>query len=495
MIKNKLAELGLLDLFPEMDDEDFQLKHPILQQIERFKVLDSLKHFESVKQSVEKSQVYTTNDVKPIGKDRCIKLANIDFDEKHRILSIGKDAISKGKVAAVILSGGQGTRLGYNGPKGMYNLGLQSNKTIFQLHIEKIMKIRELSKNEGTGQLPKVPIYIMTSDLNDTIIRDYFNSVNFFGYPRDDIYFFEQGLMPCVSNDGKIIVETETSLSLAPDGNGGIYYALQLSGAISHMDGLGVEHLHVYGIDNVLTKSLDPLFLGICIGRGLDCGNKVVKRASKNEKVGVTTTIENRMHVLEYSELPAALADALDDGGNLLFGAANICNHYLSFKFLVNIVLPNLTAQYHLAPKKIPYLDPISRKTTTPIRYFLLLLFHNKFYYLIIYSNNGYKLEMFIFDVFPLAINWLVVEVERFDEFAPVKNEPGNSTDSPDTAIMLMSNQAKRWLLKAGAKLIDTNTENKKNEIYEISSLLSYEGEGLDHYNGIDISSPVYLKH
>ncbi len=493
MMKNRLVELGLFDLFPEMNDEEFQLNnHPIIQQIERFKVLDSLKHFESVKQSAEKSQEYSINDVKPITKDKSINLVDIEFDGKHRLVSIGKDAISSGKVAAVILSGGQGTRLGYNGPKGMYNLGLQSNKTIFQLHIEKIMKIREICKNEETGQLPKVPIYIMTSDFNDSIIRDYFNSVNFFGYPRDDVYFFEQGLMPCVSNDGKIIVETETSLSLAPDGNGGVYYALQHSGAISHMNGLGVEHLHVYGIDNVLTKSLDPLFLGICIDNGVDCGNKVVKRASKNEKVGVTTVVKNRMHVLEYSELPPALADALDDDGNLLFGASNICNHYLSFNFLVNTVLPNLTEQYHLAHKKIPYLDPVSRKTTTPTRYFLL---HTSQQYLtiLLYSNNGYKLEMFIFDVFPLARNWLVVEVERFDEFAPVKNEPGSNTDSPDTAIRLMSNQAKRWLLKAGANLINATTENNKNETYEISPLLSYEGEGLEHYNGIDISISVYI--
>ena len=370
--KDRLDQLGLLALFPELINEELQLNHPILQQLERFKVLDSLKHFESVKQSVQSVQSIQTNsinDIKPLDKDKCIKLTDIDYDEVRRIASIGKHAIGNGKVAAVILSGGQGTRLGYNGPKGMYNLGLQSNKTIFQLHIEKIMKIRELSKIEETSQLPKVAIYIMTSDLNDTVIRDYFSSVNYFGYPPDDIYFFEQGLMPCISNDGKLIVESEISLSLAPDGNGGIYYALQSSGAISHMKDRGVEYLHIFGIDNVLTKSLDPLFIGICIDRDIDCGTKVVKRASKSEKVGVTAVIENQMHVLEYSELPLTLADALDDDGNLLFGAANICNHYLSYKFLVNIVIPNLTTQYHLAPKKIPYLDPISRKTVTPTRY------------------------------------------------------------------------------------------------------------------------------
>jgi UDP-N-acetylglucosamine/UDP-N-acetylgalactosamine diphosphorylase len=172
----------------------------------------------------------------------------------------------------------------------------------------------------------------------------------------------------------------------------------------------GVEHLHIYGIDNVLTKSLDPVFLGACIEQSAECGNKVVWRAHKSEKVGVTAELDGRMHVLEYSELPPDLADAEDANGKLLFGAANICNHYLSVQFLTEKVFKDdkLSAVYHVAKKKIPFFDAALQETVTPS------------------EPNGIKLEMFIFDVFPLASRWVVVEGLRRDEFAPVKNAPGS---------------------------------------------------------------------
>jgi UDP-N-acetylglucosamine/UDP-N-acetylgalactosamine diphosphorylase len=234
----------------------------------------------------------------------------------------------------------------------------------------------------------------------------------------------------------------------------------------------GVGHLHVYGIDNVLTRSLDPAFLGVCIDNNVECGNKVVWRANKEEKVGVSVVIEGRMNVLEYSEIPIHLAEAVDTDGKLVFGAANICNHYLSVEFLVKKILPSLSGSYHLANKKIPYFDPVTLQTITPTQ------------------NNGVKLEMFIFDIFPLAENWIVVEVDREDEFAPVKNEPGNPVDSPDSARRMISSQAKQWLIAAGAILNDSDN----NAMCEISPLLSYGGEGLEQFNGVVIELPCYLK-
>jgi UDP-N-acetylglucosamine/UDP-N-acetylgalactosamine diphosphorylase len=184
------------------------------------------------------------------------------------------------------------------------------------------------------------------------------------------------------------------------------------------------EYLHIYGIDNVLTKSLDPVFLGLCIERRVACGNKVVWRANASEKVGVTVQSEGKMHIIEYSEIPTDMRDAADENGRLIFGAANICNHFLTVPFIVDAILPNLSSNYHSASKKIPYMDPVSKETVNPTQ------------------NNGVKLEMFIFDVFPLAQNsWLVVEGDREDEFAPVKNEPGNPQDSPDTALKAISDQ------------------------------------------------------
>jgi UDP-N-acetylglucosamine/UDP-N-acetylgalactosamine diphosphorylase len=250
----------------------------------------------------------------------------------------------------------------------------------------------------------------------------------------------------------------------------GIYNALKKSGAIDDMIRRSVEHLHVYGIDNILTKSLDPNFLGVCIENKVECGNKVVWRANKSEKVGVSVAIEGRMSVLEYSEIPSNLAEALDTEGKLIFGAANICNHYMTVTFLMKKVLPILSGSYHIAYKKIPFMDPITRTSVTPTQ------------------NNGAKLEMFIFDIFPLAEQWIVMEVDRNNEFAPVKNEPGNPVDSPDSARAMISAQAQEWLINAGAILV-----NDKSLMCEISPLLSYGGEGLEHLNGVTISLPSYL--
>lgn len=427
----------------------------------KLNINDSLGHFHSAHETAVKP----TADFKPVPAN-VVNLDSLNLSQELlQYQTIGNDAIRSGKVAAVILSGGQGTRLGFNGPKGMYSIGLPSNKSIFQIHVERIRKVANLTQSSG------IPIYVMTSDLNHEIIKGYFANNNYFGYPANDIIFFEQGLEPCFTFEGKIILDSDRGLALAPDGNGGIYKALKQSGCVEDMKSRGIEHLHIFGIDNVLTKSLDPIFIGACISKQLECGNKVVWRASKSEKVGVTAEYQGKMHILEYSEIPQELAETVDDNGKLLFGAANICNHYLSFSFLVEKVLPNISSIYHLANKKIPYWDPVEKKTITPT------------------TPNGVKLEMFIFDVFPYAEKWAVVEVHRDDEFAPVKNEPGNAQDSPDTARMLMSNQGEKWLKRAGAIVSKTEATS----VIEVSPLVSYAGEGLEEYQGKELAGPCYL--
>ncbi len=432
-------------------------------------VKDSLDHFRAAQEFIAKqNQPFQPVAPNVVNLNDHPSSWNEELQAYH---DIGMKSIREGKVAAVIMSGGQGTRLGFNGPKGMYDIGLPSHKPIFQIHIERILRLKELCGNDQ-GYSSSLPIYIMTSDLNHQIIKDYFERHNYFGCPKDDIFFFEQGLEPCFTFDGKMIVESPTNLSLAPDGNGGLYRALQKAGCVDDLRRRGVEHLHVYGIDNVLTKSLDPLFIGLCIAKEVQCGNKVVWRAHKAEKVGVTAELDGHMHILEYSEIPAELAETENDQGRLLFGAANICNHYLSVSFLVDTVLPNLSGIYHFANKKIPFFDPAAGATITPTK------------------PNGVKLEMFIFDVFPLAKKWVVMESHRDDEFAPVKNEPGNPADSPDTARSMLSNQAIRWLTRAGA----TIKRNDNNELCEISPLLSYAGEGLEHFRGTEVTLPCYLQ-
>jgi UDP-N-acetylglucosamine/UDP-N-acetylgalactosamine diphosphorylase len=411
--------------------------------------------------------------------------------EKRNLESIGRDAIRVGSVGAVILSGGQGTRLGFNGPKGVFDIGLESHKSIFQLHIERIDKIRQLSCKED-GTFPSVPVYIMTSDLNHQIIIDFFAQNNYFGYPSADIFFFEQALELCLSKDGKIIVESPTSLALAPDGNGGLFSALESSGALEDIANRGVMHLHAYGIDNVLTKSVDPAFMGLCILNNADCGNKVVPRASKDEKVGVTVLRDGKMFVAEYSELPENIASASDESGKLLFNAANICNHYFNVNFLVETMMPKLDNMYHLAAKKIPYMNA-DRQTVQPD------------------VVNGYKLELFIFDGFPYADRFTVMSSDRQEEFAPVKNSAEASSDTAATAKAMMTWQAIRWLLKAGANIrwndpdaadgagsIDSESfaaAVKTGQVTcEISPLVSYCGEGLEAYAGTTVTLPIRLQ-
>lgn len=440
-----------------------------------------LQQAQSVKSGVDTSAIRPVEIVKlhfdPTTKSGDAAKSPLDLSIKL----IGEQAIAAGAVAAVILSGGQGTRLGHNGPKGMFTLPSVSQASIFQLHVQRILKLKQLVNASS------IPIYIMTSDLNDQVIRDFFKTKNYFGYPASDIVFFQQGLLPCFDMSGKIIVESPTSLSMAPDGNGGIYEALRFTGAYDDMTKRGVKYLHVYGIDNILIKSLDPLFIGLCIKNDIECGNKVVRRVEKSEKVGLTVNINNKMHVLEYSEIPGDLGESIVPGSTaLVYDAANICSHFLTLQFLAEKVFPNLSSSYHIALKKIPFYDESSGVTVTPT------------------SNNGMKLEMFIFDVFPFASKWLVCEALREDEFAPIKNAnnpPGvkDMVDSPNSAIKLMSNQAKRWLTAAGAILqypaqVDVNTEEaKENLICELSVLTSYDGEGLEKFKGQTIVLPAQL--
>lgn len=370
----------------------------------------SLSHLKCALQSSDAIEV--AKDFQPVSS--VIDMISMTSGRKELTGNVGRAAIKQSKVAAVIMSGGQGTRLGFKGPKGMYNLNMPSQKTIFQIHIEKILRMKKLfsssdpNATNGNAFSPSIPIYIMTSNLNHLIIVDFFKDNFYFGYPPQDIVFFEQGVEPSFTHDGKIIIESESTLSLAPDGNGGIYRALLVTGCIDDMILRGVEHLHIYGIDNVLTMAVDPYFIGACIHNQAEVGNKVVWRAGKGEKVGVTAQLDGRMHILEYSEIPQQLAESSDSNGKLLFGAANICNHYVSVRFLSEVILPNLSSTYHIAKKKIPYMDVDTRHTVDPS------------------SINGLKIEMFIFDVFPLASRWSVVEVAREDEFAPVKNAPGS---------------------------------------------------------------------
>lgn len=243
----------------------------------------------------------------------------------------------------------------------------------------------------------------------------------------------------------------------------------------------GVRYLHVFSIDNALTKIADPSFIGYCIAKDADCGNKSVWKANPHEKVGVIAEKGGKPCVVEYSEITTEMAERTDEDGRLLFGAANICSHFYTLDFLRDVVVPNLDNLYHVARKKIPYYDDASEQTIKPD------------------SNNGIKLESFIFDIFPLSERMAVYSGRREDEFAPVKNAPGSPADSPDTARAYLSQQALSWVVKAGGilKQSQASSGSKVEEddgICEVSPLTSYGGEGLEELvSGKDIECPFSL--
>jgi len=371
--------------------------------------------------------------------------------------SSGLKAVGRGEVAACVLAGGQGTRLGFDGPKGCYNIGLPSGKSLFQIMVERVRRLVMLAKQEGFGSA-RLPLLVMTSPINDAETRTFFETNNWFGLPEDDVWFFQQGTLPCFTMEGKIILQSAGELSSAPDGNGGFYPALQKSGTLDRMKSCGIKYLHVFSVDNSLCRPADPCFVGYCISNNVDVGNKCVWKVSPNEKVGVVAKRGGKPSVVEYSELDEHHRNQRDESGRLLFGAGNICNHFYTVDFLAETVIPNCSGLFHLAHKKIPYAGPDGTMQKPQ-------------------ANNGVKLEAFIFDVFSMSRNMAVLEASREQEFAPVKNPPGDAVDSPDSARSMFSSQCKQWFKAAGGCLKEDD-----DALFEISPLLSYRGEGLESW-------------
>lgn len=368
----------------------------------------------------------------------------------------GLEALKAGECAVVTLAGGQGTRLGSSAPKGCYSIGLPSGASLFQIQAERILRLQKLA-----GMSAPLQWFIMTSQptYKDTV--EFFKRNNFFNLQSDQITFFNQGVLPAFDLEGRLLLTSKGKLSVAPDGNGGIYKALEREGMLKRMRELGIKYVHMYCVDNCLVKVGHPAFIGACIEAGTDCAAKCVEKTDPSESVGIfcRRARDNRMIVAEYSELEKSVAESVDPAtGKLLFGEANIANHFFTVEFLQKLV--EIDLPYHVARKKIPSINPDTGESTT---------------------TAGIKLEAFIFDVFELAEKPVLYEVSRFDEFAPLKNAPGTPKDSPEYCARLLFDLHRRYLADAGAVL-----ESGGN--YEISPLTTYEGEGLEGLSGRKLS-------
>lgn len=386
----------------------------------------------------------------------------------------GLNAIRAGKVGIILLAGGQGTRLGSSEPKGCYDIGLPSHKSLFQLQAERIAKLQKLAKGPLSW-------YVMTSGPTRKATQSFFEKNGYFGLDKQNVVFFNQGVLPALTNDGKMFLESKGSVAVAPDGNGGIYAALRSDSAtgqgfsvISDLKKRGIQYLYAYCVDNCLARVGDPVFLGYCISRGAQCGTKVVKKLEPSESVGVVALKDKKWNVIEYSEISKDLSEARDPNSNsndLLFRAANIANHFYDIAFLDRIGQESSSMAYHIARKKIAHVDLESGQMVKPEK------------------PNGMKLELFIFDVLPYldpqTSEHAILEVDRKEEFSPLKNAPGTGSDDPGTSRRDLLQLQRRWLSDAGAT-IDEGAE------VEVSPLVSFAGEDLQIAKGTAIKAGTY---
>lgn len=460
-LKAKYEAHGQGHVFKFFEELHESEKTSFLQQLSAVPIEKLNKFFKDATEgNVEKDKA----GIRPVFKSDVVRMGD-DPAAERRWWDLGLEAIRAGKVAVVTLAGGQGTRLGSSLPKGCFDIGLPSHKSLFQLQAERIIRLTKLT---GTA----IPWYVMTSGPTHQNTVDFFQSNVFFGLLPSQIKFFQQGVLPALSLDeGKIFLQSKGSLALSPDGNGGIYAALRTHGIIEELEAKGVQYVHMHSVDNCLVHMADPVFLGLCMERGVDCASKAVAKTDPKESVGILSRrcSDCKMVVAEYSELDPKLADAVDEQGSLCFNTANIAVHMFSTAFLRAICYdPSLHLPYHVAKKKIPSIDMESGVALTgpPI---------------------GIKLEAFIFDVLEHAQNPVILQVDRWAEFAPLKNASGSAPeDTPEACRERLFALHKRWLGEAGALVLGEGP-------CEISPLISYAGEGLEVYEGQVLELPQVI--
>jgi UDP-N-acetylglucosamine/UDP-N-acetylgalactosamine diphosphorylase len=389
-----------------------------------------------------KPELHLPKDIKPVPI-----YPRTPRDDKQRQLyrdaeTRGRELLRAGKIGAFLVAGGQGTRLGYDGPKGEYPVTPVKSKPLFQVFAE---QLQAHARDAGKP----IAWYVMTSNVNDAPTREFFKNNAYFGYNPGDVVFFQQGMMPAFSTDGRLLLAEQDSLALSPDGHGGSLRAVKVSGALDDMRRRGVEHLSYFQVDNPLVHTIDPLFLGLHDLTGSEMSSKTVPKAGPLEKVGNFVIGDGTLQVIEYSDLPEALAKQTNADGSLRFNAGSIAIHALRRSFVERLNEGGqLKLPWHRAEKKVPYVDEAGKPVKPD-------------------KPNAVKLEQFVFDAIPLAKNAIVVETDRAEEFSPVKSAEG--VDSPQTCRRDQIRRAARWLREAGIEV--PMREGEPDAVLEISPL------------------------
>ena len=394
--KLKLSKYGqeqILRYYDELSDDE---KAALLEQIDKtdMEVLSAIEH---------KSELVKKGEITPLDA--------MELDEikagYDTFKNTGVEAIKTGKVGAILLAGGMGTRLGSDNPKGMYNVGVNRELYIFECLINNLM---DVVKETGTY----IHLFVMTSEKNNDATVSFFEEKNFFGYKSEYVHFFKQEMAAATDYDGKIYLEEKGRMATSPNGNGGWYISLKKAGLTQVLENNGIEWLNVFAVDNVLQRIADPVFVGATIDSGR-VSSKVVRKAAPDEKVGVMCLEDGKPSIVEYYELTKEMMDAKNAKGDPAYNFGVILNYLFSFNKLVEIA--NRKLPLHIVEKKIPYIDENDNlvKPETP---------------------NGYKFEKLVLDMVEMMDNCVPYEVERNYEFAPIKNKTGK--DSLESARELL---------------------------------------------------------
>ena len=336
--------------------------------------------------------------------------------------ALGEKLLRAGQVGAFVVAGGQGTRLGFDGPKGNYPISPIKGKTLFELFAESICAT---SRKYDT----RCPWYIMTSPLNYEQTRDTLRAEDYYGVPKDDVFIFQQGTWPTFAANGQIFLSDTDTLATSPDGHGGSLKALYQSGAVDHMKERGVETLSYWQVDNPLINILDPLFIGLHVLDKSQMSSKALLKTGPMEKVGNFCMVNDKVTVVEYCDLPDEAATQTNPDGSLVFELGSIGIHLISRSFVEQLNAGEFSLPIHRAVKKIPHITPEGEHVEPD-------------------TPNGVKLETFVFDALPLASHSMILETLRDEEFGPVKNLTG--VDSADTSRQMIIDRAAAWLEFAG---------------------------------------------
>eukprot|EP00161_Ancyromonas_sigmoides_P024378 TRINITY_DN794_c1_g1_i3.p1 TRINITY_DN794_c1_g1~~TRINITY_DN794_c1_g1_i3.p1 ORF type:complete len:499 (+),score=157.78 TRINITY_DN794_c1_g1_i3:82-1497(+) len=442
-----LSQQHVLDFYSDLSAAE---QAALLDQIEHLELKTAIEA-RGMALETEKRAKEGSGEISPFPGDLTVDTPSLSSEARQKHWDAGLNELAHGRVAVVVMAGGQGTRLGSSAPKGLYDIGLPSKTSLFALHAQRIARVSALATAAATATAgagdtagdtagagdtatatATIPWLVMTSPQTDAETRAYFAEQSHFGLPSENVRFIVQGTLPAFDPSGRVIMAGKGEIATAPNGNGGIYAALHRSGELSRLASAGVRHVLVYSVDNALARVADPETVGAMAANAAQAGGKAVARAGPGEKVGVFALVNNLPSVVEYSEIGAERGSATTESGRLVYEAGNICYHYYSMEFLKSYERADI---FHVAHKKIPCIDAAGDpvKPTEP---------------------NGIKLETFIFDAFPRAANFTVQLVSRASDFAPVKNAPGaNNADSPETAVAAIAALGRKWAEENGAVL------------------------------------------